>query len=494
MMRFGLVGLAYVALAVSAAAAVPTFSTGVVAGVVGDALVTEASGLAASRGNPRVLWLHNDRGDGARVFAITESGALLGEFVLPGVLAEDFEDVACGPGPELGVSYLYIGDIGDNSALRTNIFIYRAPEPPVYPAFSNAPLGRALTNLATLRCVYPGSRRDAEALLVDPVTTSIFIATKDPSTEVYEIPYRAWFSTGVCTLRLVATLSVISRVTGGDISPDGALIVLRAKDKICAWERQPNESVPAALGRSPHLLPLRAEPQGEAVAFAADNSCYFTLSEGVSQPLYRYDRVDAVRAVFVLPPGAVWRWRPADHAIGDAWRHADFDDSSWYVGMAPLGSNYPFLATVVRPPALNAWTTLWFRTRFSGESVVLTAAYLRAMFDDGCALYLNGEEVMRVNLSSNALPDTLASSYYGVQGATWYTVPMPVSLFEGTNCVVAAEVHQAGGSAGFATVLFDAQCELQPFIPEPQRSALLCACLYLCAAFRRHVRKDGCNE
>lgn len=494
MMRLGLVGLAFIAFAVSAAAAVPTFTTGVVAGVVGDTLISEASGLAASRGNPWVLWTHNDRGDSARVFAITERGALLGEFVLPGVVAEDFEDVACGPGPEHGVSYLYIGDIGDNSALRSNIFIYRAPEPPVYPAFSNAPLGRALTNLATLRCVYPDSRRDAEALLVDPVTTSIFIATKDPTTEIYVIPYAAWFSPSVCTLQLVATLSVISRVTGGDISPDGALIVLRAKDKICAWERQPNESVPAALGRSPHLLPLRAEPQGEAVTFAADNSCYFTVSEGVSQPLYRYDRVDALRAIFALPPGAVWRWRPADHPIGDAWRHADFDDSSWYVGRAPLGTNYPFPATVVRPPALDAWTTLWFRTHFSMESVVLTAAYLRALCDDGGALYLNGEEVMRVNLSSHALPDTLASSFYGVQGATWHTVPIPLSLLERTNCVVAAEVHQAGGSAGFATVLFDAQCEVQPIIPDPQRSAPLCLCLYLWAGFRRHVRKDGCSE
>ena len=44
-------------------------------------------------------------------------------------LGFDWEDIAVGPGPEPGVSYVYIGDIGDNLRLRSTISLLRFPEP-----------------------------------------------------------------------------------------------------------------------------------------------------------------------------------------------------------------------------------------------------------------------------------------------------------------------------------------------------------------------------
>ena len=44
--------------------------------------ITECSGLAVSRKNPGVLWVHNDSGDSARLFAVKEDGTLLGVFRL----------------------------------------------------------------------------------------------------------------------------------------------------------------------------------------------------------------------------------------------------------------------------------------------------------------------------------------------------------------------------------------------------------------------------
>lgn len=469
--HLGMTVLAWCALVSTALGthAQPVFSTGVVAGTVTSPQINEASGLAASRGNPHVLWTHNDHGDSARMFAITETGALLSEYVMPDVIAYDFEDLACGPGPEAGAAYLYVGDIGDNSAARTNITIYRVAEPPVYVSFSNVTTSRALTNLTVLSCVYPGTRRNAEALLVDPVTTSLFLASKDPTTYVYEAPYTAWEAPGVCTLAVVATITAISRVTAGDIAPDGSLVVLRAKDKICAWQRQPGESVASALQRDPLLLPLAVEPQGEALAFTADNGCYFTLSEGTQQPLYRYDRADALRAEWLLAPGAMWRWRIADASVGTAWMLPDYDDSAWHAAPAPLGSNYALLATVV-----PAATTLWFRTVVTTEPMLYTAAHVRALFDDACVLYLNGMEILRVNLTSNSAPDTLAQTFYGARGATWHSTPLAPALLNAVTCVFAAEVQQAAGAEGFATVLFDAQCEAQPAMPEPGVTVVCC--------------------
>src|SRR5690606_11546671 len=91
--------------------------------------LTEASGLVASRAHPGVLWLHNDSGDGPRLFALTEQGALLGEVTIEGAQAHDWEDIALGSGPEAGKSYLYIADTGDNGASRDDVQIYRVEEP-----------------------------------------------------------------------------------------------------------------------------------------------------------------------------------------------------------------------------------------------------------------------------------------------------------------------------------------------------------------------------
>src|SRR5687768_17324164 len=52
----------------------------------------EISGLAASRRDPEVLWLHND-GDSRLVFAASTSGDLLARVRLP-VRVDDSEDIA----------------------------------------------------------------------------------------------------------------------------------------------------------------------------------------------------------------------------------------------------------------------------------------------------------------------------------------------------------------------------------------------------------------
>src|SRR5690606_29311603 len=78
--------------------------------------IKEASGLAASRRHSGMLWTHNDSGDEARIFLMTDNGKHAGEYFLEGVEALDVEDIAVGPGPVDGLSYIYLADFGDNWA------------------------------------------------------------------------------------------------------------------------------------------------------------------------------------------------------------------------------------------------------------------------------------------------------------------------------------------------------------------------------------------
>ena len=114
----------------SASGDCPKFLAGHKVGTVQSALIGEASGLAASRKNPGVLWVHNDDGP-ACVYAMTAEGKHLGVYNLEGAKMRDWEDIAIGPGPEPNVDYIYVGAIGDNNSKHKSIKIYRVPEPNV---------------------------------------------------------------------------------------------------------------------------------------------------------------------------------------------------------------------------------------------------------------------------------------------------------------------------------------------------------------------------
>jgi hypothetical protein len=90
--------------------ATPTYTSGIQTGTIQNSSINEASGIAASRMNPNVLWTHNDSGDSARVFAMTAAGTNLGTYSISGASATDWEDIAVGPGPSAGAQYLVVPD------------------------------------------------------------------------------------------------------------------------------------------------------------------------------------------------------------------------------------------------------------------------------------------------------------------------------------------------------------------------------------------------
>jgi hypothetical protein len=257
-------------------------------GIVRSQLTREISGIVASRQNPGVLWVHNDSGDRPRVYAINAKGDLLGICNVGGAAARDWEDIAIGPGPDPNRQYLYIGDIGDNQAKRPEVIVYRVPEPKISPVadFGMMPIGPA----AAIRLTYPGGPRDAETLLVDPLTRDIYIIAKR---ELFSKVYRAGFpqsTTGQTQLEAVTTLPWGFAV-GGDVSPDGREVIVRGMFNAAAlWVRPAGEPLWHAFSGKQTHLPLANEPQGEAICFDSQGLGYFTISEGVRPPLYYFPR------------------------------------------------------------------------------------------------------------------------------------------------------------------------------------------------------------
>ncbi len=253
-----------------------------VAGTIASPDLVEASGMAASRTRPGVLWAHNDSGDGARVYAVGPDGADLGGFDIAGALAFDWEDMAAGPGSDPTQSMLYFGDIGDNFSIRAGqITVYRVPEP------DPEAIEGSIAGAIPLEYQYPDGVFNAEALFV--ADGSVFIVTKDrDEARVYRGDATGDGST-VETMELVTVLALGAEVTGADMSWDGSTIIFRGYQTVWMWHRPPGTQIVDALAAESCTAPSPDEVQGESIAFLADGS-YETISEGPNPDLHLVER------------------------------------------------------------------------------------------------------------------------------------------------------------------------------------------------------------
>ncbi|HTJ75345.1 MAG TPA: hypothetical protein VL337_08260 [Acidimicrobiales bacterium] len=264
-------------------------------GRIDDPAIDESSGLVASRRNPGRLWTHNDSGDDPVVYCLDGQARTCGVWKVTGADAFDWEDIAAGPGPTPGEPYLYVGDIGDNIDQRSQIVVYRIPEPTVggggAVGTKAAPTPTATAEALRLR--YPDGARNAEALLVHPVTGDIYVMSKEAQGAGV---YRATAPVdpkSVTTLAKVATLQLGAAevVTGGDISPDGRRVAL------CTYSRGYELQVPAGAAsfdavwsQAPATVDLGFRLQGESVAYRLDGRALLTTSEIYPSPLQQVER------------------------------------------------------------------------------------------------------------------------------------------------------------------------------------------------------------
>jgi len=260
--------------------------------------ISESSGLIASRSTPGAYWTHNDSGDGPFIYAFNTRGDSLGIFRVNGAQARDWEDIAAGPGPQSGKTYLYIGDIGDNNNARDEIVVYRVPEPALTAG------SRKLTKAhpgstgpaEAIRLKYPDGKHDAEALLVHPTTGNLYIVTKVliANPVVYEAT--APFNTvQITTMKRLGEVKVPSLfggvITGGSVSPDGRRVAL------CDYF-QGYELVLPAGGKDFNDIwkqkmtgfDLGKRKQGESITYRLDGQALLATSEGKQPPLIQVAR------------------------------------------------------------------------------------------------------------------------------------------------------------------------------------------------------------
>jgi hypothetical protein len=242
--------------------------------------INELSGIATLASG---WWVHNDSGDSARVFHLAEDGSTLATLNLEGVEATDWEDIT-------GVDdELFLGDIGDNEAVRPEILVQHVAVPdPVPTGEATLPAG----DIQTIALHYPSGPRDAETLMIDPVTRDLLVVHKvfGGDSEIYVAAEDDW-SDGDATLEAGGTVdlgdSPLDALTSGDVGYDGQVVALRTYSSILVFPRQEDQSVAEALDQNqPCDATSAIEVQGEAMAFTPGG--YVTISEGGQSKINRF--------------------------------------------------------------------------------------------------------------------------------------------------------------------------------------------------------------
>lgn len=253
----------------------------------------EVSGMAASKVYPNTYYVHNDSGDTSRFFAVNQKGELKATYYFRGddisyLGVTDCEDITIGPGPEAGKDYIYLADIGDNAAFRSEVHIFRMEE----PQSDSGAVQTIASQMFTL--TYPNGAQDAETIMIDPVERLIYIVSKrQDSVIVYTAPLdlsdkRTIVLREVCKLYFEGKRHDKWIISGG-ISQDGKQVMLKSTKKVYYWQRKNAEPVYETMQRTPLELPYEQHGQEEAICFSPDGNSYFITGEGQHAGIYHYD-------------------------------------------------------------------------------------------------------------------------------------------------------------------------------------------------------------
>lgn len=270
-------------------------------GSLGDPALVESSGIVASPVNPGILWIHNDSGDSARLYAVRTDGSAVARLVMDGIHAVDFEDLAAGPCPDRSGPCLWVADTGNVGRNRRDQAIYAVPEPDLRAA--TGPLEVHASAVWKFPVTFPGAAVDVEALALSPSLDALYLFEK-----VERGSARVFRTLAPFTRDQPVVMEVVAEInspgfpirhgrmiTGASLHPSGDRLLLRVYTGIYEYRLGPGQSMDdlgAITPRQVTLGPL-SEQQGEAVAYDAAGTGVWSVSEDrrqqPGQPLHHYD-------------------------------------------------------------------------------------------------------------------------------------------------------------------------------------------------------------
>jgi uncharacterized repeat protein (TIGR01451 family) len=198
-------------------------------------------------------------------------------------------------------------------------------------------------------------------------------------------------------------------------------------------------------------------------------------SENGNNRGYNID-IDNPAPNIIFPYHSSWKYLDNGTNQGTAWQAPAFIDAAWKTGTGKFGygdpvgpggtvvysgcppSNYP-LPENPTPGCGTKYITTYFRRNFNITGISNYLGFIIKTFrDDGIAIYINGNEVVRDNLPAAAAYNTTAPVAAGDDGQVENIFAnIPASYFLEGNNTIAVEIHQNASTS--SDLSFDLQLE-----------------------------------
>ena len=264
-------------------------------GIISDRNLGEVSGIALSRINEDTLWVVNDSGNSASVYALNSKGEKVGTLDIQGVFNNDWEDLASFE--YRGKAYLLIADVGDNFARRSKCFLHFIEEPDLEKnrGMSSLPV----TPSWSITYTYEDGPRDCESVAVDAANEKILLLSKrDVPPVLYELPLTK--ERNAVARKCVTINPLPKRISGNtrfpessnqptamDISADGLSAVILTYGSAFCFKKKKSSGWPEVLLATPKEIPFPPMLQAESVCFSKDGTNIFITSEQLPAPLLK---------------------------------------------------------------------------------------------------------------------------------------------------------------------------------------------------------------
>lgn len=243
-------------------------------------VLNESSGVEIS--NLNSVWTHNDSGDSARIFNIDTTGSILRVILFDVDTAFDCEESA----RDANGNY-YLGDFGNNLNYRTNLRIYKIPDPDTLS--SDTVIPQLITFRYPDQISFPPDSSllnfDCEAMF--HFQDSLYLFSKNRGSSTYSRMYRLSDQPGDYVAELVDSFNTGTWVTSADINPSGNTMILLSESRIWLFSGFTGTDF---FGGNAQIIQMFTT-QKEAVVFVSDSIVYITDEYvfGTGGKLYKLD-------------------------------------------------------------------------------------------------------------------------------------------------------------------------------------------------------------
>ena len=154
----------------------------------------------------------------------------------------------------------------------------------------------------------------------------------------------------------------------------------------------------------------------------------------------------------VKPSSEGWKYLDKADKPAKDWNKIEFDDSKWKEGKAPLGYGDDDIKTKISfgDDEGNKIPFALFRGSVEIKDLKAIAGVAGyAIFDDGAIVYVNGKEVMRLNVPEGKIKhtDSAILAKGGELERMKHAFAIPSEMLKDGKNVIAIEVHQVNASS-----------------------------------------------